>query len=131
MLYPLYQRSFSSCASCSLNKSFAYFFIHSFRNSHVWVCLYFSCCSSYFNTLCFSYSLVTSALNSVCRYLTWLTVFSGLYHGDYFQEGPRLKWKVLEYLLQFESQLKRLCSRQPPATPDSSTYHLPRFPHMA
>ena len=32
-------------------------------------------------------------------------IFSGLYPGDYFQEGPRLKWKVLEYLrLQFESQ---------------------------
>ena len=37
----------------------------------------------------------------------WLAslIFSGLYPGDYFQEGPRLKWKVLEYLkLQFESQ---------------------------
>ena len=50
-------------------------------------------------------------------------IFSGLYPGDYFQEGPRLIWKVLEYLrLQFESQgptEKRLCStRQPPATPD-------------
>ena len=42
-----------------------------------------------------------------CWYLTWLAslFLSGLYPGDYFQEGPRLKWKVLEYLrLQFESQ---------------------------
>ena len=33
-----------------------------------------------------------------CWYLTWLVslIFSGLYPGDYFQEGPRLKWKVLE-----------------------------------